>query len=144
MGEVKRALLAKLSGLGTDDVKFASDMIEATDPETMYARRSKEAQNIGPSLATPDGRVVLVGDAAHAMSGSYGQNPNLALEGAAELATCLRNDECIESALSEYSNLRVGRCVEMQRRSAERAAKAMRGEKDLEDVSKWIHSWDVQ
>lgn len=144
MKEVKLALLAKLSSLGTDDVKFAFDMIEATAPEIIYASRSKEAQNIGPSLATNDGKVVLVGDAAHAMSGAYGQNPNFALEGAAELATCIRNSICVKTALLEYSSQRVGRCVEMQKRSAERATKAMKGEKDLENVSEWIHSWDVK
>lgn len=144
LNKVKLALLDKISSLGTDTVKFASDMIEATDPKTIYATRSKEAQNIGPSLATNDGKVVLVGDAAHAMSGAYGQNPNFALEGAAELATCIRNNGSIESALQKYSSMRVDRCVEMQKRSAERAAKAMKGEKDLEDVSAWIHRWDVE
>ena len=37
---------------------------------------------------------------------------------------------------------RVARCREMAARSAERAAKAMRGEM-TEDVSKWIFEWDI-
>merc|ERR1712087_1033400 len=40
------------------------------------------------------------------------------------------------------SKRRVSRCLEMQQRSAERAAKAMKGEQ-TEDVSKWIFEWDV-
>merc|ERR1712232_1112243 len=97
---------------------------------------------IGPSLEK-DGKVVLVGDAAHAMSGSYGQNPNFALEDAAILACSLRDNDSVEAALESYSEERVNRCLEMQKRSAERAAKAMKGEQ-AEDVSKWIFQWDIE
>ena len=118
-------------------------MIESTDAETIFARRSVNAETIGPSLSTKDGKVVLVGDAAHAMSNSYGQNPNFALEGAAELATCIRNHpDSVEAALEEYERARVGRCTEMQKRSAERAAKAMKGDRS-DDVSPWVHSWNI-
>ena len=38
------------------------------------------------------------------------------------------------------------RCIEMQQRtsSAERAERAMPGEKEVEDVSKWIFDWDPE
>ena len=143
LNEVKLALLSKLASLECADCQFIMDMIDVTDPETIYMARSKEALQIGPHLATDDGKIVLVGDAAHAMSGSYGQNPSFGLEGAAELAVCIRDSDCIETALERYSRIRVGRCIEMQKRSAERAEKAMKGEQGLEDVSKWIHEWDI-
>ncbi len=76
------------------------------------------------------------------MNPSYGQAASFAFEDAATLGLLLKEGDCkVEEALKEYSNQRVGRCMEIQRRSEERAAKAMRGEK-TEDVSKWIHSWD--
>jgi len=65
------------------------------------------------------------------------------LEGAAELAVCIRDSDCVQTALERYSKVRVGRCIEMQKRSAERAERAMKGEQGLEDVSKWIHEWDI-
>ena len=143
LDEAKSALLSKLSSLQSADCQFAIDMIQITSPETIFITRSKEAYEIGPHLASADGKIVLVGDAAHAMSGSYGQNPSFGLEGAAELAISIRDSDCNQLALERYSEHRVGRCIEMQKRSRERAEKAMKGEKDLEDVSTWIQQWDV-
>ena len=83
-----------------------------------------------------------MGDAAHAMSASYDQGPNFALEDAVMLAVLVRDSEDLTLALKAYSEKRVSRCLVMQKRSAERAAKAMKGE-HTEDVSKWIFQWDV-
>lgn len=66
MKELKSSLLEKVSSLGTA-VKFVTDMIDSTDAETIFARRSVNAETIVPSLSTKDGKVVLVGYAAHAM-----------------------------------------------------------------------------
>jgi 2-polyprenyl-6-methoxyphenol hydroxylase-like FAD-dependent oxidoreductase len=141
---IKSKLLMKLRGLDdTSKCQFAIDLIEESKPETIYVSRSQEAITIGPSLHTTDDKVVLVGDSAHAMSGSYGQNPNFALEDAAVLACCLRDCDTVGEALQSYSKKRVSRCLEMQHRNAERAAKAMKGEQ-TEDVSKWIFQWDVE
>mmetsp|Transcript_1004 Transcript_1004/g.2894 ORF Transcript_1004/g.2894 Transcript_1004/m.2894 type:complete len:83 (-) Transcript_1004:300-548(-) len=77
------------------------------------------------------------------MSPSYGQGPNFALEDAATLGACVRDgDRRLTSALRAYEECRLDRCAEMLRRSAERAAKATRGEA-AEDVSKWIFQWEV-
>ncbi len=54
------------------------------------------------------GRVVLVGDAAHATSPSSGQGASLAIESAVELARCLR-DLPIAEAFGTYERLRRGR-----------------------------------
>jgi 2-polyprenyl-6-methoxyphenol hydroxylase-like FAD-dependent oxidoreductase len=76
------------------------------------------------------------------MSASYGQAANFALEDAATLAACIRDGDDLMEALKDYSKKRLDRCIEMQARSAERAAKAMKGEQ-VEDVSKWIFQWEI-
>jgi 2-polyprenyl-6-methoxyphenol hydroxylase-like FAD-dependent oxidoreductase len=76
------------------------------------------------------------------MSASYGQAANFALEDAATLAACIRDGDDLVDALKDYSAKRLDRCIEMQTRSAERAAKAMKGEQ-VEDVSKWIFQWEI-
>ena len=137
---IKSALLIKLQSLDVDDCQFVIDLITESAPDTIYVSRSEEVP-IGHSFQK-DGNVVLVGDSAHAMPGSYGQNPDFALEDAAVLARCIRDSSSLESALESYSEQRVSRCLEIQQRSADRAKKAMKGEK-TEDVSKWIHQWNI-
>jgi 2-polyprenyl-6-methoxyphenol hydroxylase-like FAD-dependent oxidoreductase len=55
------------------------------------------------------GRLVLVGDAAHATSPSSGQGASMAIEDAVVLAKCLRDIEGIEKAFEAYVGLRRGR-----------------------------------
>ena len=142
---VKESVLERLRGLGTADCDFAIDLVEKTDPGLIYISRGEESSSVGPDLVSSDGKVVLVGDSAHGMSGSYGQNPALALEDAAVLASCVRDrGDDLKGALETYGRRRVERCLEIQRRSAERAARAMRGEEAGEDVSRWIHRWTVE
>mmetsp|Transcript_60591 Transcript_60591/g.70889 ORF Transcript_60591/g.70889 Transcript_60591/m.70889 type:complete len:486 (-) Transcript_60591:197-1654(-) len=140
---VKQTLLSKLKGLELEECQFVIDLIESTEAECIYLQRSIEAESIGPSLVSKDNNIVLVGDAAHCMSNSYGQSSNFAFEDAASLAVCIRDGKDLGSALETFSESRVARCIEMQTRSAERAAKAMKGEQ-VEDVSKWIFEWDIQ
>lgn len=52
------------------------------------------------------GRMVLVGDSAHAPSSSSGQGASLSLESAVELARCLRDLPDVPSAFSAYERLR--------------------------------------
>lgn len=52
------------------------------------------------------GRVVYLGDSAHAMSPQLGQGANLALVDAATLAECLSSNDGIDDALFRYSRLR--------------------------------------
>ena len=139
---IKSALLDKLRGLDEPLVDFAVEMIENTNPDFVYVQRSEEAEEIGPCLVSTDGNVVLLGDAGHSMSPSYGQGANFALEDAASLAVCVGDADDVPSALAAYEESRLERCREMQQRSADRAAKAMKGE-ESEDVSKWIFAWDV-
>ena len=78
------------------------------------------------------------------MNPSYGQSASFAFEDAATLASLLKESkgDGLAKTLQDYSDKRIGRCREMQRRSEERAAKAMRGEQG-EDVSKWIYAWEL-
>lgn len=59
------------------------------------------------------GPVVLVGDAAHAISPSSGQGASMALEDAAVLAKCLRDTPDLEQALVTYEHLRRERTARM-------------------------------
>ena len=139
---VKQQLLSRLASLESPECQFVIDLIEQTNATAIFVARSEEREHVGPSLVSDDGKVVLVGDAAHAMSPAYGQAANFAFEDAATLATCIREGDDLQSALKDYSEARVARCIEMQRRSAERTAKATRGE-TTEDVSKWIFQWTI-
>lgn len=53
-----------------------------------------------------DGNVVVIGDAAHAMSPQLGQGANLALIDAACLSDCLRETDSIAAAFAEYTKRR--------------------------------------
>jgi 2-polyprenyl-6-methoxyphenol hydroxylase-like FAD-dependent oxidoreductase len=55
-----------------------------------------------------EGRVVFIGDAAHAMSPQLGQGANLALYDAMVLAECVEEGESVESALGLYERRRRG------------------------------------
>merc|ERR1712238_586676 len=142
---------------GKGHAYWAISVVERTDSNAILINRSLEAPvKEADSFVSKDTRVVLVGVAAHAMSGSYGQAASFAFEDAATLALLLKennendngsssknniNNNDVAKALQDYSGKRTRRCMEMQRRSEERAAKAMRGKKELEDVSKWVHAW---
>lgn len=75
--------------------KFAGDrtpaqqLIDRTDPADLLVVGSVETMPRVPHWSR--GRMVLVGDAAHAPSSSSGQGASLAIESAVELARCLRD-----------------------------------------------------
>ena len=140
---IHQQLLEQLNSLEAPEIDFLLELIRKTDPSFILVQPSEEAQGLEDSLHSPDHRLVLVGDAAHAMSPAYGQASNFALEDAVTLAVCIRDHDSLDEAIERYSQLRVERCLEMQRKSAERSAKAMKGEA-TEDVSKWIFEWNIQ
>lgn len=65
-----------------------------------------------------EGRVTLLGDAAHPVVPSLGQGANMAFEDAYELATCLATASNIEAALKAYENSRIPRTAVIYERSA--------------------------
>jgi 2-polyprenyl-6-methoxyphenol hydroxylase-like FAD-dependent oxidoreductase len=136
---LKAKLLSTLEASNLSETQVHMDLIRATHASKIILQISVEAK-LPPTLH--DGGVVLVGDAAHAMSGSYGQCVSFALEDAATLAHCLATSRKTPAALARYTELRRNRCLEMQRKSQERLAKVMKGDM-TDDVTCWIHEWDL-
>ncbi|ROT32825.1 NAD(P)/FAD-dependent oxidoreductase [Micromonospora sp. HM5-17] len=95
--------LGVLAETFADDRVPATTLIRRTDPADLLI--------VGPMEDLPSvptwhrGRVVLVGDAAHAPSSSSGQGASLAIESAVELARCLR-DLPHQTAFPTYERLR--------------------------------------
>ena len=83
----------------------------------------------------------LVTDLHSEMINSVAPNYSINYEAEALASYNATGDDLME-ALKDYSKKRLDRCIEMQARSAERAAKAMKGEQ-VEDVSKWIFQWEI-
>ncbi|MDI1462117.1 FAD-dependent monooxygenase [Catellatospora sp. KI3] len=95
--------LARLRELHADDLPARDLLRHATEEEFMV---------FGPSEIMPTvprwhrGRMVLVGDSAHAPSSSSGQGASLAAESALHLARCLRDRPDLPSAFAAYERLR--------------------------------------
>ncbi|GAA0413407.1 FAD-dependent monooxygenase [Microbispora corallina] len=85
-------------------------LLAGTDPRDMMVVGPMERMPSVPSWHR--GRMVLVGDSAHAPSSSSGQGASLAIESAVELARCLRDLPTPEAAFTAYEHLRRDR-VEM-------------------------------
>ena len=91
-------------------------LLQRTQAEQLVILGSME---IMPSLPRwHSGRMVLVGDAAHAPSSSSGQGASLAVESAIELARCLRDIADVPSAFAAYERLRRPRVEQVQARAA--------------------------
>ena len=83
------------------DPSFVRTLIEATEEIGAYPIHDM------PSIpAWHRGRVVLVGDAAHAVSPSSGQGASMAMEDAITLAKCLRDIGEPAAAFARYEALR--------------------------------------
>ncbi|MEV4813444.1 FAD-dependent oxidoreductase [Micromonospora avicenniae] len=99
---------------GDDDP--GAQLVGTTDPESF--------QTVGSLLIMPPvprwhrGRMVLVGDAAHAPSNSSGQGASLAIESAVQLARCLRDLPDVPSAFAAYERLRRARVERIAARAA--------------------------
>lgn len=102
-----------------------------------------------------DGRVVLLGDAAHGMVPHQGQGANQTLEDAVCLAALLAAPGPLPDRLAEYQRARRGRTRRVQHLSRVTnrllhlppGAAAQRRDEVLQDVSAeilWIHEYDVQ
>jgi 2-polyprenyl-6-methoxyphenol hydroxylase-like FAD-dependent oxidoreductase len=78
-------------------------VIEASD-ETAILRN--DVYDLEPLPRWSDGRIVLVGDAAHAMTPGVGQGAAQALEDAVALADRLVRSDELSAALAEYESIR--------------------------------------
>jgi len=92
--------------------------------ELMLTSSADELQVAGSLQIMPPvphwhrGRLVLVGDAAHAPSNSSGQGASLAIESAVQLARCLRDVTDIPSAYAAFERLRRSRVEKIAARAA--------------------------
>jgi 2-polyprenyl-6-methoxyphenol hydroxylase-like FAD-dependent oxidoreductase len=106
----KRELQAAFSGWHEP----IAELIEATDDHEI---RKNGAYDVVPLRRWGEGRVSLLGDAAHACTPNLGQGGGMALEDAAVLAKCLSQGSSVEGALRRYENLRRRRTRHIQQRS---------------------------
>lgn len=98
--------LRELAAAVAEDRTPASRMIARTRPEDLLIVGPMEDIPTVPTWSR--GRMVLVGDSAHATSPSSGQGASLAIESAVQLARCLR-DLPHEQAFAAYEQLRRAR-----------------------------------
>lgn len=84
------------------DATPAADLVAATGDELMVTN----ATEIPTGTPWRAGRILLVGDAAHAASPATGQGASMALEDAVVLAKSLRDAPDTEAALARYEELR--------------------------------------
>jgi len=106
---------ARLLALFADDRIPAVDLIRAT--ESVFT--GWITYDLPPVPVWQDGRAVIIGDAAHAISPSAGQGASMAIEDAVVLAQCLRDHDDPSAALARYEELRRDR-VERVRRQGRR------------------------
>lgn len=83
-------------------------------------------EDLPPVPTWSRGRMVLIGDAAHATSPSSGQGASIAVESAVQVARCLRDLPTVSSAFAAYEGLRRARVERIiaagKRTSSEKAA----------------------
>lgn len=118
-------LLERLDALFSGWHAPIPQLIAATDPADMHFTPAQELARDLPTFS--QGRLVLVGDAAHAMTPNLGQGGAQSLEDAATLAICLdhlltepaglMNTERLRRALDRYDTLRLPRIREIARLS---------------------------
>ncbi|MGW4856204.1 NAD(P)H-dependent oxidoreductase [Streptomyces sp. NPDC004288] len=98
----RQALLDALEGWFEPVVALVRD----ANPEEVVVT---DIHDRDPAPRWVDGRVALLGDAAHPMVPALGQGANMALEDAAVLAEALASDAPVSEALAAYARERVDR-----------------------------------
>jgi 2-polyprenyl-6-methoxyphenol hydroxylase-like FAD-dependent oxidoreductase len=99
--------LRRMRELFADDRIPALEILEHVDPGELVITGAMEDLPTVPTWN--NGRMVLVGDSAHATSPSSGQGASIAIESAVELAKCLRDLPTVPEAFATYENLRRNR-----------------------------------
>ena len=110
--------LRRLAALFTEDTSPATEIIRASDPAELVIAGAIDDLPDVPRWS--DGRMVIIGDAAHATSPSSGQGGSMAIESGVQLARCLRDFPSVSDAFRGYELLRrerVSRVIEHGRRT---------------------------
>jgi FAD-dependent urate hydroxylase len=108
--------LRRLAAAFAADRTPASRLISQTSPADLLVVGAMESMPSVP--AWHRGRMVLVGDSAHAPSSSSGQGASLAIESAVELARCLRDHPAAGDAFAAYEAMRRPRVERIAREAA--------------------------
>ena len=111
----KTQWLERLRDVYADDTP-GRELLAHTSPDDLAAFGSTEIMPAAPLWHR--GRVVLVGDAAHAPSPSSGQGASLAIESGIQLAQCLRDLPRPQAAFAGYEQLRRPRVVKVAARAS--------------------------
>ncbi|MCW3841821.1 FAD-dependent monooxygenase [Micromonospora yasonensis] len=107
-------------------LRILQDAYRDDDPgrDLMRTSSAEELQVVGSMHIMPPvphwhrGRMVLVGDAAHAPSNSSGQGASLSIESGVQLARCLRDLPDVPAAFAAYERLRRERVEKVAARAA--------------------------
>jgi 2-polyprenyl-6-methoxyphenol hydroxylase-like FAD-dependent oxidoreductase len=89
-------------------------IIEATDDDAILRNDIYDRE---PLVRWSEGRVTLLGDAAHPMTPTLGQGACQAIEDAVALGQCFDNGDDVESALGAYEKRRLERTTEIVKQS---------------------------
>jgi salicylate hydroxylase len=139
--ESLRRLRSQLAGVSP----LVHDLVAATDPGSVITRPIYELPSFAPWRR---GRLVLAGDAAHAMLPSIGQGLNMGLEDATVLADALDSERTLGEALDRYQRARVARVNAVHRYSSERWFDTMghrpvkESRPDRTEVEAWLFGYD--
>jgi 2-polyprenyl-6-methoxyphenol hydroxylase-like FAD-dependent oxidoreductase len=107
--DVKRSALKHV-----ENVPFAKEAVEATDPSDVLSHDGCYV----PSIDTwSEGRVMILGDAAHGMLPHRAIGGGIAIEDGYVLAECLARESSVETAFEEFESLRIGRANELIQRT---------------------------
>lgn len=90
------------------------EVLEATNPDKIIRG---DIFDLEPMKSFAKGRVVLMGDAAHAMTPNLGQGGCQAMEDAIILRNCLKKNHDVEQAFEDFSKARIGRTKKITERS---------------------------
>jgi 2-polyprenyl-6-methoxyphenol hydroxylase-like FAD-dependent oxidoreductase len=94
--------------------KPIEDLIEATDEQTILCN---DIYDLKPLSSWGKGRIMLLGDAVHAMTPDLGQGASQAIEDALILAQCIRHFKNVEDAVLAYERRRMKRTNAIIRQS---------------------------